>query len=168
MTGRERHLSRDSRTGGPGVSLEVVPAERCNECGAAEATTETITGRRVCQRCANRILGASAGTALGGVQSGVVTGLTTEYFTGWSERISMSRMTVIADAVAVGGGASSDPEAEATYRMLSGVDEAAPCRTICAVRPWRIAGERMCNRSRRRQLLPKHIGQCIAGSPLNS
>lgn len=59
-----------------------MPAQRCNECGAAEATTETLTGRQVCQRCANRLLGASAGTVLGGVQSGIVTGLTTEHFTG--------------------------------------------------------------------------------------
>jgi hypothetical protein len=46
--------------------------------------TTTVTGRPVCQPCANRLTGAAAGTILGGPVQGIATGVAAENLTGLS------------------------------------------------------------------------------------
>jgi len=57
-------------------------AEPCSECHNSPAVTTTVTGRPVCQRCANRLQGAAAGTILGGPVQGIATGVAAENLTG--------------------------------------------------------------------------------------
>ena len=54
----------------------------CSSCGAAPATTESMTGQRVCQACSNTVAGAAAGSLAGGAQQGVVTGVAARNLTG--------------------------------------------------------------------------------------
>ena len=57
-------------------------ADLCNECRKSPAVTTTVTGRPVCQRCANRLQGAAAGTVLEGPVQGIATGVAAENLTG--------------------------------------------------------------------------------------
>jgi hypothetical protein len=57
---------------------------QCSECGKSPATTTTVTGRPVCQHCANRLAGAAVGTMLGGPSGGIVTGVAADNLTGLS------------------------------------------------------------------------------------
>src|SRR5665213_3931430 len=57
-------------------------ADPCSECRESPAATTTVTGRPVCQRCANRLQGAAAGTILGGPEQGIATGVAAENLTG--------------------------------------------------------------------------------------
>ena len=50
-------------------------ADQCSECRRSPAVTTTVTGRPVCQPCANRLAGAAAGTVLGGPVQGIATGV---------------------------------------------------------------------------------------------
>ena len=70
-------------------------ADPCSECREEPAVTATVTGRPVCQRCANRLQGAAAGTILGGPVQGIATGIAAENLTG------------LATAPGNGGGAGS-------------------------------------------------------------
>ena len=54
----------------------------CSECRESPAVTTTTTGRPVCQPCANRLLGAAAGTIVGGPVQGIATGVAAENLTG--------------------------------------------------------------------------------------
>jgi len=57
-------------------------ADPCSGCRKAPAVSPTVTGRSACQRCANRLQGAAAGTILGGSVQGIATGVAAENLTG--------------------------------------------------------------------------------------
>jgi hypothetical protein len=58
--------------------------EVCSECHRSTAVATTVTGRPVCQPCANRLLGAAAGTIVGGPIHGIAAGVAAENLTGLS------------------------------------------------------------------------------------
>ena len=59
---------------------------RCESCGTATSVTASMTGRPLCQKCSNMVVGAAAGMILGGadhgVEQAVVTGIAARNFTG--------------------------------------------------------------------------------------
>jgi hypothetical protein len=67
--------------------------DECSECRRSPAVTTTITGRPVCERCANRLLGAAAGTILGGPVQGIATGVAAENLTGLSTAFPPTKPT---------------------------------------------------------------------------
>jgi hypothetical protein len=59
-------------------------AGKCSECQRAPSVTSTVSGRPVCQACANKLIGAAAGTILSGPEQGIITGVVSGNMTGVS------------------------------------------------------------------------------------